>query len=1424
MTQWIQNRSVGQLLSYVGIAFVLLAIGVFYVVQVTAPRSARATITATDPILEIDNGTLTTFTGSTFALHDIDPLALQRGVDIDGTLRRSRPGLVPNGNPFSHAHLGSPKVGSVDLATGNFLINDIDLALPSKGPVWVIGRTYNHVQDAGSGHVDSNGVQGFNWHQTSMPEIQLAGDVLYILYGAGAFLEFKEDPDNDQYYDAVNGASGVVVFTAESGNESEYYTWYDQRGTQTYFYGWSESGWGCNGQIWKIEDDAGNVAYVGDKTSNHTAYTSANGYDNGDRYEKAFDTEGREYDYKYLTVGGIERLRQVIVTEASTEVARVTYNYLSSGAADTDIGSPGDLRQVAVLHQLPSGTNNKRTYYRYYTADTPDTGDGDDHLLKFVLDAEAVRRYEVHDNPNVNLDHFTATESELERFISTHLKYDSSSRVKEAKFSASCGCGSSAGTYKYTYGTSGYNNDAGYDQEWATRTVVERPDTTFVTQYFDEVGQRLSYVLTDGDPTGAVDTWVHHVERDEAGIVTEIHTPANATGYTHSTGAITTATASGKITTFDLEGSSSAATKGFATARRWQEGTSGSRYLDEKWSYTTGTIDVGDGRHVARPMLRQRDVYADETTNSASSTSTYDYSWTFPTGSLVPEKLVTTLADVATANNGSGSGNTTSTHFNAQGRKDYDKSATGIITYYEYDRGQLKKVIEDADPTSPPSGFDSDGSGDELHRITTHTYDKQGRRTETVHPDGRKEQTYYSYLSPGSVNGTRLDVVLSYTDFSAPDTYYGPVTVRVINHAGRIEAQGTLGLDNGGTLDETDVDQVDHIVETGSDLLAALASFTEADLTALSTTEYDESGSQVEDQRVYSNIPSTLPGVNGTDFVQSSFEYDSMGRTTKRTDRQGTSHATIYETEYDGIGRFWKSKIGTPTGNIVDVELVEYDSTNDGGNSFVTKRSLRVEDDSTNERVTTYDYDVHGNVEREVRPEAPYYVHKYDNQMRRIATGQYSSSPTLPLDPAATGTQTNRVALQETAYDELGRAWKRTRHKVKQSDGDRTDTLTSETWYDKDGRVAKVDGEQLVKYGYDRIGRRTHTYVLASDNDTNYATSIDDTSANADGDVVLEERQQIYADDSNELVLTAVIERAHTETTHTGALDSNADGDPLKYTLTATPPAEPDVEGRIQIRASWYDFLGRTTTSVEYGTNGGDTFTRTVNAPTSGTDILITTYDYAISGLLETTTDPMGIEYYREYDASGQVTKTIDDKDDGSGPAEIARTTEYTYTNGLRTLMRNKLPASNQDTVYTYGTSTGSGATDSEIATGHLLSEIQYPDHDSQATPNDVVTLAYNTQQELIAREDQAGNLIDVTYDLSGRASARKATNVATGFDDSVERIEYAYNARGLLEAVTQYDAPSLGNVVDDVEYTYGDWGMLTTIEQDHNSGVGDSG
>jgi len=178
-----------------------------------------------------------------------------------------------------------------------------------------------------------------------------------------------------------------------------------------------------------------------------------------------------------------------------------------------------------------------------------------------------------------------------------------------------------------------------------------------------------------------------------------------------------------------------------------------------------------------------------------------------------------------------------------------------------------------------------------------------------------------------------------------------------------------------------------------------------------------------------------------------------------------------------------------------------------------------------------------------------------------------------------------------------------------------------------------------------------------------------------------------------------------------------------------------------------------------------------------------------------------------------------------SGYEDTDQTVAYEYTDGLRTKIKVDMPSGtdDQETLYTYGTTKGASAGDSNIGTGHLLQTVQYPD---SSGGSDVVTYAYNAQSQKNWQQDQEGNVIETDFNDSGRQTHRQITTLDADFDGDVRRITTAFADLGRRSTVTQYDNATVGSgsVVDEVKFTYDDWGNISNYEQDHDSTVGGGG
>ncbi|MCI0456510.1 MAG: RHS repeat protein, partial [Gemmataceae bacterium] len=1454
----------------------------------TAARRAVA-----DQILEIHDDSLTTYQASTANGQNIRPLVDQRGVNIDGALRvGAGPPMSLSGNPFGESWDGNSLQSGMRLDTGTYSITDVDLALPAPGFSWVIGRSYNVRQfnQTTSTYYDSNGYQGKNWFQLSQPEIVVyegsddSKDMVYLIYGADRFIEFKRKTVTSNRFKAVNGAAGVMDFQADpSGPDTYVYT--DQRGWQHYFYGFdSHSGItpAAIGNYWKTVAPG----------PGFSTYEAAVSYVNSPAYPgivTATDSAGRSYDYTY-TSGRLTKV-EVEAGDPSQIVAEVHYSYYANG----------DLELVTIKTPLTEDDDDQPTidtkwlirkkHYRYYSGGYDAiTNPGNNHHLKYIIDFEGYRRYDWLDQ-NLNNDSplDVVDDNLLKPYASAYFEYEDSNyaldkhrRITKAWFNGSCGCpGTSSGTYVLSY----QKNDPdgfqpGYDDEWYARTVVRQPDVQFktadpavksyITQYFDETGQPLSRVLTNDDPSGpSVSVWATHVVRGATdGLITSIHSPANVTTYAHNEaggdpdGLFTLNSNAGLVTVFTRKTSTDL--KGFLEDTKHRQGANVSNpaFLDATLEYTSASKNVGGDVTVTRPFVNESWVYSQATTVEAGGGSgpagayktTFDPLW-FPTGPavLTPQQVTTTYNAVSTANNGSGTPTNSKSYMDEAGRRIWEKTTDGIINYWRYRTGdgQLEKTIEDADTGHPdftnctvtiPDGFES--SGTPMHLVTCYSYkggiqgfspplcigcqlDAEGNTSTTGF--GPTAVSYTARLGDGRL------VTLGFPRWEVQTgNYYGPVSYSVTNHAGQIELEGVIKLTSGAF---TTADPTSFIDEGDADLRDAVAAI--GTVAQMTRHHYSQAGHRLLKSWEYSVIPTSGDGVEGQDYDEALYGYDDLGRITRSKDPTTTIQRTVYDT----LGRVMEQWLGTNdknfaggetagTDNMVKTAAFEYDGNAVGGNSYLTKQYLFVQSGTIGQRETNYQHDLRGNVLLQINSTEPkHFLNKYDNLNRLIASGLYKSG-TVSSSDDPTVRAADRLSLSQAFYDELGRPWKTQTHKIDyQLDGSNDDNLQALKWYDAAGRLIKVDGPQLAKTLYDRLGRITRQFILAQDDDTGYLNADD-----VDGDTVLQESQTVYGPNTDDVLMTAVIDRHHddyslvTPPTHwLGALDTNGDNNPLIYTAA-------NIKGRIQITTNWYDNLERLTDTALFGNaydtdndNNSSTFTRTdLGVPPRSDNVLVTSYTFNTDGTLQRITDPMGIITQYEYDAAGRQTKEIRNYDGGGPGGTIGdedQTVTYQYLDGLLWKMTADLPEPQPDQVteYDYGVSGLDTDGPSKFDAGHLLRKVVYPPQTAgQVETYRRVLYAYNAQGQEIWTRDQETNVVETDFDDSGRAIQRRVTSLLSPpFDGAVRRIGVTYDVLGRTQLVTQYDNIVSGNSLDEVKYSYDDWGNVSKIEQDRNSAVG---
>ena len=142
----------------------------------------------------------------------------------------------------------------------------------------------------------------------------------------------------------------------------------------------------------------------------------------------------------------------------------------------------------------------------------------------------------------------------------------------------------------------------------------------------------------------------------------------------------------------------------------------------------------------------------------------------------------------------------------------------------------------------------------------------------------------------------------------------------------------------------------------------------------------------------------------------------------------------------------------------------------------------------------------------------------------------------------------------------------------------------------------------------------------------------------------------------------------------------------------------------------------------------------------------------------------------------------------------------------------------NQTTTYNYETT----LTDSDVATSLLLSSVAYPD---SVSGSDQVFFTYNRQAQRISLTDQNGSVHAYDYDLLGRLTEDCITTLGTGVDSAIQRIEWSYEVRGMVNRVTSHNSPTVGSgsIVNDVQWNYNNFGQSIQTYQSHSGAVNTS-
>jgi len=1109
------------------------------------------------------------------------------------------------------------------------------------------------------------------------------------------------------------------------------------------------------------------------------------------------------YQYEYATAGAnsgrLEKVtlqRRADASSSWNDIRRVVYSYYEG--TDTH-GSLGDLKTATEQTLVDSVWTDVQTHYYRYWKDSAG-GKGFQHGLKYSVGPEAFARLAT--DPQVT-DPLTADDSIVAQYADLYLEYDAEQRITKETL----GGGSRTYSFIFEDRTGGFTHAYNH---WFRKTTETRPDGSETIVYTNHLGQVLLREFSDG----AGGSWYEHwqLDEDEAHAILHAH-PSAVDSYTLDAQtnelSVSLKANDGLIEVTDYYSSSgNGAADGRVQHEKIKQGELGTEIKRRSYEYASHT---GGGRTV-NPISKET-VYRNEDGTGAIETS---FSYTFHSGTVQIEERVTTLPAIPTSQNGSGTSNTRTERFDAEGNLIWTKGERDFIHRNKYDAstGALVQTIQDVDTTQvsdEPSGWSTPSVGGK-HIVTDMEHDDQGRVIQELGPehevdiDGTATNvrtatwTVYIDVVPGLPTVAReVRTAQGYATGTNWDTFtlVNPVSITKLDQAGRtIEEIQATRASTSGKLSESDT-------------------FAQSSYVRWSTNSYDDAGI-LEHSRVYHTIPSSGAGSSGTNYDQTTYAHDSMSRQNMVKSPGGTITRTVFSS-VGWVSNPTKTYVGTddtsatesdPTGggaqnnNMVLVSESQYDNGNDGGDSRLTKQTEHV--DSSTKRETSFTYDWRGR-QTDVDGEEDFYQKStYDNLGHETRIDRH--------DTTSTG---NLIARSETNYDDLGRVYQTKRYAVDVSTGTVGNSLTDNTWFDEAGDVIKekpAGSEAFTKYQYDSLGRQVKQFIGFDVDETSYADAL-----NVTGDTIFEQSETDYDDASN--FVETRLRRRHHDATGTGELTTPSGGNP---------------KARVSYVAHYSDAMGRQIAGASYGTNGDSALSRSSTIPTRSDDILVTTTEYNDDGEAYKTIDPANKEDRTEFDDAGRVTKQIENYTDGdptTGGNDEDITVEFTYTaDGQQATITAKQKSSSDDqtTKYIYGTS----LSDSDIARSDLLRAVIYPDSDDTGATGvppvlsdgadstyDRVEHKYNRQGEVTETKDQNETVHVYDYDKLGRQIHDRVTTLGTNIDGAVRRISTTYEVHGQIEKITSHDNATVGsgNVVNEVLREYIDSGLLDKEYQEHD-------
>lgn len=1276
-----------------------------------------------------------------------------------------------------------------------------DLAADAFGIPWGHTRSYANVLIGSGGNGTS--WNGNRWYVRQMKLLRFSpGDPpAQVIVEDGATSSQYFSWATDRYVNTYNGWNQLQYNEAAH----EFIHTQARGGQQWVFYDHTASA-GLRGQVKRVVDPAGRAV--------NCSYGAG---DLLEKFEQVVDGATSGFYYTWTALASVET---VTLKLDDLPVRRVSFSYYGSGETG---GSLDDLKS-AVIESYDPGTEGwrvvARKHYRYYTEFS---ATGFPSGLKLVIGSTAYQQM-----LDAGLNPETAPEADLINFADFYYEYDSQRRVTLERLEGG------RKQYSFTYLLNESND--GHPNTWLTKTVETLPDGSQNRVYTNAGYNPLVHILQE---SGTSRQWV------DAYTYTELWRPATH-AHPSAVDSVDEPVASGDPLTvnlraaaglidvtnyYDTTNPTTGAVAGYVFTRAVKKGDAGTEQVTEKLRYETRTV-AGASIHVVReklvyPVAGMADVDA--------STTTYERTWydDGATPTFQVEELETTLPVVPEEGNGSGEEAITKQVHDRFGRVNWLMNPLGVVTYQSYVQatGALLQQVEDATTAllpDPPAGWSATG----LHLVTDFVSDALGREVqkrgpwdevqlrETDTTATRIRRVAFTAYDDENHETRRATGYLTGEEPTPTFTLVGAVSVsrkdsngRVVDDIQAVRCCPTGPLTPGEPLPQTQWSRWTHSI-------------------------YDPWG-RLFATRVYHAIPnsgpqsgplSPLSGINdgeeGVNYLETFYGYDSMGRRNRVVDPTHTITRTVFDVRNQPVSQW----IGTndtgatdddPTGggaagnNMKAVALLEYDDGADGGDGNLTQETLPVDDDSGNDRVTTYAYDFRDRRDTTTQTDGTTtWITKltYDNLDRVTASVRYHTSVS----------NANRITQSRTFYDAVGRVYKTETDGCDPATGDVVGTLTGQNWNDLAGNLIKQSqpgNTAFTKTVFDALNRPTTSYLCCRPGEAGVPAG-DDNDVSTD--TVIEQGDIEYDRAGNVILQTT--KKRFDDATGTGALNG--------------PHAEP--KSRDSYGMNWPDAIGRPRVSANYGTNGGSVPVRPAVAPQRSDTILVTTNRYKDSGDANAVVDPMGIETRWENDQAGRRIRLIEGIALGQGagmssspngtvcinppypPHPAPRITEFLWhaSGQLSKLTLINAETGNQITRWFFGTTLA----DSAVASNNLLRTKIYPESDDRPAPAadgpdgvySRLEYRYNRQGQQTSFKDADGTVHAYQYNQGGAIIEDAVAELADGLNGDVRRIGYSYDNRGLTSKVSSYDAVSGGLVVNEVALEYDAFMQLAADKQSH--------